>query len=60
METGLKGNRLSGRKARDKDGHGTHTAATICGGKVDGMAIACKLTPDQTYIILFHSIPCVI
>jgi subtilisin family serine protease len=39
MEFDFNGNRVPGSNPHDTDEHGTHTAGTICGGKVRGMAI---------------------
>src|SRR5262245_34398940 len=30
---------IPGQQARDRAGHGTHTAGIICGGNIDGQAI---------------------
>jgi subtilisin family serine protease len=42
LEVDLQGNRVKGAKPRDSDkmfGHGTHTAGTICGGKIKNLSI---------------------
>jgi subtilisin family serine protease len=39
LETDLAGEAVPGAAPHDTDTHGTHTAATICGGRTRGMAI---------------------